>query len=155
MAVYIYVDTYIYMNTYFNSVKDLTYRNILWIFKKGLASMQYQKTNKLSRYYFLRCCCFCCVAAATAVSQVSSPPIHLDEEEETPTRCSEQSSSIHYASASPAASLEASLDGLGAEQFTTSFSLRVNCGLLCGCALVSTVMNKSWLLYCIIFSFLL
>ena len=58
-CVYIYVDTYIYMNTYFNSVKDLTYRNILWIFNKGLASMQYQKTNKLSRYYFLRCCCFC------------------------------------------------------------------------------------------------
>ena len=90
------------MNTYFNSVKDLTYRNILWIFNKGLASMPIG-TKKRINYpatIFSAAAVFVGVvdvaaATATAVSQVSSPPIHLDEEEETPTRCSEQSSSIH------------------------------------------------------------
>ena len=90
------------MNTYFNSVKDLTYRNILWIFNKGLASMPIG-TKKRINYpaTIFSAAVFVGVvdvaaATATAVSQVSSPPIHLDEEEEeNPTRCSEQSSSIH------------------------------------------------------------
>jgi hypothetical protein len=78
------------MNKYFNSVKDLTYRNILWIFNKGLASMPIGTKKRINYPATIFSAAAVIVgvvdvAAATAVSQVSSPP----------TRCSEQSSSIH------------------------------------------------------------
>ena len=78
------------MNKYFNSVKDLTYRNILWILTKVLHQCNTKKRINYPATIFSAAAVFVGVvdvatAAATAVSQVSSPP----------TRCSEQSSSIH------------------------------------------------------------